>query len=366
MGLSDLTAPAVNQAIKEFDHLERKAFLKKYNFGKAKSYFLKKDGQFYDSKAIAGAAHGYLPGHQALTANDFSGGEATVRKQLEALGFTVVNEELQALPAPGAVLTNEQISQRFDVGNMSGMRRSTKRKLLVLISDPFKGLYQDRWENDVLHYTGMGPTGDQSLTYAQNKTLNESPKTGTAVHLLEAMEPFKYTYAGEVELVGAPYPEEQLDDAKQVRKVWMFPVKLTPGGEIPTLTDEQARAIDESHARQARKLSTEELAARAKEAKKKPAVRTARTTAYVRDAAVAEYAKRLANGICDLCEMPAPFQNKQKQAYLECHHVTWLARGGDDTINNTVALCPNCHRKMHVVDLKPDKERLIKRTALRE
>jgi 5-methylcytosine-specific restriction protein A len=366
MALSDITAPAVNQAIKEFDRIGRKAFLKKFNFGPAREYLLKKDGQSYDSKAILGAAHGYLPGQKALTAKDFAGGEATVQKRLETLGFTVVKDEPQALPSSGEVLSNDEIGRRFAVGNMGGMRRSTKRKLLVLISDPFKGLYQDRWENDVLHYTGMGPTGDQNLTYAQNKTLNESPKTGIAIHLLEAVEPFKYTYAGEVELVGAPYPEEQLDDAKQVRKVWMFPVKLTPGGAIPTLTDEQAHAIEENHARQARKLSTEELAARAKKAKKKPAVRTANTTAYVRDAAVAEYAKRLANGICDLCEMPAPFQNKQKQAYLECHHITWLARGGEDTINNTVALCPNCHRKMHVVDLKPDKERLIKRTALRD
>ena len=130
------------------------------------------------------------------------------KKQLEALGFTVVKEELQPLPAPGEVLTNDEISQRFDVGNMGGMRRSKKRNLLVLISDPFKGLYQDRWEGDVLHYTGMGQTGDQSLTSAQNRTLNKSPTTQIPVHLLEAMEPFKYTYAGEVELVGIPYQEE--------------------------------------------------------------------------------------------------------------------------------------------------------------
>jgi 5-methylcytosine-specific restriction enzyme A len=62
-----------------------------------------------------------------------------------------------------------------------------------VISDPFKGLYQDRWLGDVLHYTGMGPIGNQSITYAQNKTLAESPKTGIAVHLLEALEPQKYT-----------------------------------------------------------------------------------------------------------------------------------------------------------------------------
>jgi 5-methylcytosine-specific restriction protein A len=209
----------------------------------------------------------------------------------------------------------------------------------------------------------MGPTGDQSLSYAQNKTLNESPATKIPLHLLEAVEPLKYTYAGEVVLVGAPYQEEQLDDAKQARQVWMFPVQLKPGGAIPVLTEEQARVIEDSHARKARQLSTDELEALAKRAKKKPAVRTAQTTAFVRDAAVAEYAKRLAKGLCDLCEMPAPFQTKANEAYLECHHIAWLAHRGEDTIANTVALCPNCHRKMHVVDHKADRERLTKRAA---
>ena len=46
-------------------------------------------------------------------------------------------------------------------------------------------------------------------------------------------------------------------------------------------------------------------------AKKQPSVRTAQTAAYVRDAAVAEYTRRLADGQCDLCEKPAPFLNKR-------------------------------------------------------
>ena len=92
--------------------------------------------------------------------------------------------------------------------------------------------------------------------------------------------------------------------------------------------------------RKARRLSTDELRARAKKAKKQPSVRTAQVAVFLRDAAVAEVAKRLANGLCDLCEQPAPFQNKSNEAYLECHHIIWLAQGGEDTIANTVALCP--------------------------
>jgi 5-methylcytosine-specific restriction protein A len=363
MALSDLTASAVIKAIEECDRLGRDAFLDKYGFRPARSFVLQRNGHSYDSKAIAGAAHGYLPGQLPLTWKQFSGGEAAVQKKLEALGFTVVSDDRESLPSPGDVLTNEEIGRCFAVGNMGGMRRSKKRNLLVIISDPFKGLYQDRWEGDVLHYTGMGLSGDQSLTYAQNRTLAESRQTTFPVHLLEALEPQRYTYAGQVELIGAPYQEDQLDEEEQIRKVWMFPVKLKNDGIIPKLTDRQARIIEESHARTARRLSIEQLAARAKRAQKVPSQRTAQTLVYVRDAAIAEYAKRLANGICDLCEQPAPFQNKANEAFLECHHIIWLAQGGKDTIANTVALCPNCHRKMHVLNRNTDKQKLTKRAV---
>ena len=36
----------------------------------------------------------------------------------------------------------------------------------------------------------------------------------------------------------------------------------------------------------------------------------------------------------------------------------WLSKGGSDSVDNTVALCPNCHRKMHIVDDPGDVARL--------
>ncbi|WP_244850561.1 HNH endonuclease [Brevibacillus halotolerans] len=39
---------------------------------------------------------------------------------------------------------------------------------------------------------------------------------------------------------------------------------------------------------------------------------------------------------------------------METHHIQWLSRYGADSIENTVALCPNCHRKMHILDLEED------------
>lgn len=75
---------------------------------------------------------------------------------------------------------------------------------------------------------------------------------------------------------------------------------------------------------------------------------------FYRSPYVAEYAKRRAKGHCQLCGSPAPFNNADGEPYLESHHIEWLSQGGADTIYNTVALCPNCHRKMHIVQAPED------------
>jgi 5-methylcytosine-specific restriction protein A len=55
-----------------------------------------------------------------------------------------------------------------------------------------------------------------------------------------------------------------------------------------------------------------------------------------------------ANGICECCKKPAPFiRAKDGTPYLEVHHKIPLAKGGEDTIENAEALCPNCHREKH-------------------
>ena len=89
MGLRDITRTAVLAAIAEYDRLGQDEFLDKYGFDRARSYLLIHNGKAYDSKAIVGVAHGFLPEERALTARDFSGGEATVGRLLRGLGFTV-------------------------------------------------------------------------------------------------------------------------------------------------------------------------------------------------------------------------------------------------------------------------------------
>jgi len=371
MSLSEISdKDAVTSAINEFDSVGRDAFLAKYGFRKARSYFLRHDNKFYDSKAIAGAAHGYQFG-TPLTNEEFSGGESTVRPQLEKLGFVVVvmgNQPL-LIPVdelqPGDTLNNDGLGKTFNVGNMGGMRRSLSEGHLVIISDPTKMLYDDRWEGSILHYTGMGKVGDQTLS-SQNKTLAESKTNGVRVHLFEVYTPKEYVYAGKVELAGGPYQEQQIDDKGNDRKVWMFPLRLKGGGVAPVPWSEQIIEVSKARQRRLKNLSLSDLRKRAQSRKSPLGRRIVQSEKIARDENVVRYVKVAADGHCDLCREAAPFKDKDGEPFLECHHVEHLAKGGKDTISNAVALCPNCHRKMHALGRAGDCEKLLKRIEKRE
>jgi len=242
------------------------------------------------------------------------------------------------------------------------MRRSLKTNTLVIISNHVESVYDDRWLGDVFHYTGMGLTGEQSLEYAQNKTLAQSNINGVLVYLLEVFAPQQYTFIGQVKLAAAPYHEKQPDSEGTVRKVWIFPLELV-NENSPLLPEVVLERKFELVEKKARRLSDAAIGERVLYAQSKAGSRQVVTTTYERNAYIAEYAKRRANGVCQLCDQPAPFAGKNGQPYLETHHIIWLAQGGEDSVLNTVALCPNCHRKMHVLDQVEDKNRLIGRNS---
>lgn len=62
---------------------------------------------------------------------------------------------------------------------------------------------------------------------------------------------------------------------------------------------------------------------------------------------VAEVLKR-SDGKCELCKKDAPFNRASDGTrYLEVHHWVPLSEGGEDTVENATALCPNCHKQSH-------------------
>lgn len=87
---------------------------------------------------------------------------------------------------------------------------------------------------------------------------------------------------------------------------------------------------------------------RLKKAAKIPEKVAVITQVYVRNPDVIAEVLIRANGQCEICRKSAPFYRKKDGTpYLEVHHKIPLAHGGEDTIDNAVALCPNCHREQH-------------------
>lgn len=257
----------------------------------------------------------------------------------------------------GLFLTNNELMKEFSVANSGGMRKSNKNNVLVIISDHTKGLYDDKYYGNELHYTGMGLEGDQELNYRQNKTLAESNKNGVDVHLFEVFKAKEYIYRGMVKLCKEPYQEIQLDKNNNERTVWIFPLIIIDSEDI--IDSSVYDICYENKIKEIKKMSRKNLERLVKEKNNvKTSYRTIKTTTYIRDPYIAEYAKLRADGFCQLCEEKAPFYTKNNKPYLEAHHLKWLSKGGTDTIDNVVALCPNCHRKMHELNDKDDIKKL--------
>lgn len=95
-------------------------------------------------------------------------------------------------------------------------------------------------------------------------------------------------------------------------------------------------------------LTSEERQRRLAKAKKVPVTKKVLIKAFVRNPDVVAEALHMANGRCGDCGERGPFERRSDGSrYLEVHHKLPLAQGGEDTLENAIALCPNCHRERH-------------------
>lgn len=283
------------------------------------------------------------------------------------------NSSVATLLSIGNVYSNSEIADIFKCSTQGGMRRSNTTNSLVLFTDhsDTENVYEDKWIDDVLHYTGMGLEDDQKLEGNQNLTLYNSRTNGVRVYLFETFSPTKHTYIGEIELADDSYTVEEEDINKKVRKVYKFPLRVKFGGKA--LEEHQVSGMDTKKERLIYLMDEEDIRQRAMLASKanasgykfsggtkkaKPSSRKVTTMHYDRNPYIAQYVKFLAKGNCMLCDQPAPFKDELGRPYLECHHIEWLSRGGLDVLENCAAVCSNCHSKLHVLNASNDVEKL--------
>ena len=124
---------------------------------------------------------------------------------------------------------------------------------------------------------------------------------------------------------------------------------------VPIVVSQKSLARQfENETKKAGKLSDEELEAKAKSYSDDGIEYNVVYKSKKRNPYVAEYYRRRANGICDLCGEESPIIKSDGSRYLESHHIKWLSEGGLDDVTNVVALCPNCHKKVHIEKRKED------------
>ncbi|TPG86195.1 HNH endonuclease [Pseudomonas mandelii] len=126
--------------------------------------------------------------------------------------------------------------------------------------------------------------------------------------------------------------------ARSIREALNAPSTLTPEDFAPT-ADEVTLEL------RAAKLERQPLKDEPKGIER-PEQTQSSGKSYVRDPEVRAWVRQQAEGKCEGCGEPAPFE-KDGRPFLEVHHVKHLAQEGSDRTSNAVALCPNCHRRCH-------------------
>jgi len=100
--------------------------------------------------------------------------------------------------------------------------------------------------------------------------------------------------------------------------------------------------------KRARKLSKSKRLEKLKKSIPKPKRKIVSQFVFQRNQYVVAEVLERANGVCEKCKKKAPFlKDIDGSPFLEVHHIIPLSEGGDDTTDNAIALCPNCHRHAH-------------------
>ncbi|GLY74093.1 HNH endonuclease signature motif containing protein [Actinoallomurus iriomotensis] len=371
MSLTDITGEAVLAAIAEFDRLGRDAFLKKYGFDSSRWYWLRYDGGRYDSKAIAGAAHGHLPDRSPLAAKDFSGGIGHAVTVLRRLGFEVISEPG---PAPiGHRTANEIASVIGDLRPaLVDGKPMLKQAVVLLWAIGRARAGEDRllgWADTVTALAPLLETHrrdgerrhgrpDYPIAALHRAGLWDLPGR-TDVPRAHGDTGVKAWFAEHAPDGGLPqsvYVLARESGHARVQMVEAIAARFFDDFEVSGLLTavglyDQDVATDEGivghepidpKADYARWCDTI--------ARREAATYGRRRTRIAKDPIRLSLARRAvlvrSEGRCEnpQCAQPAPDVNDRGEPLLEIDHIDQLSDGGRDQPFQMIALCPNCHR----------------------
>lgn len=205
------------------------------------------------------------------------------------------------------------------------------------------GKYPNEWivENEKLKYYFYSTGGRFSPDFVYNQTILNSKATNVPIYLF-IKEDTSLTLNG-------VYQYESHDTDPQTGSMWFVLNKLSSLEVDKPITDVEYNKAIQTKVKQAKRSNDAERKARLNQAPKKPESVAVITTTFKRNPDVIVEVLKRAKGVCEICCTAAPFiRASDESPYLEVHHMVPLASGGEDTVENAVAICPNCHREAHL------------------
>lgn len=239
---------------------------------------------------------------------------------------------------------------RFGGQRQGGISTPSQHPLILLFTgesgEEFG--YSDGWDtNGVYRYTGEGQRGDMKFVRG-NRAVRDHVVNGRDLYLFETQGKGKCQYLGQFACVTYEVARKPDHDGRMRQAIvfHLIPVSDVPAEEFlpaaPALIAEELLPTAPVSLAELRRRA---LASATEAAERSP--REARGLYYKRSADVRAYVLGRANGKCEACGQPAPFNRPDCTPYLEPHHTQRISDGGPDHPRWVAALCPNCHREAH-------------------
>ncbi len=276
--------------------------------------------------------------------------EGVVTKHLDwlvSLDLVDVEDSTYSIPIEGGEFEDGRLYSRWFLHDVfkgeryKGISTPSDHPLIFIITGESGSDYgyEDEFEEDgTFWYTGEGTTGDMTMDEG-NKAIRDHGKNEEPIHLFEDTDmPWLIQYVGEFSYI--EYEQKPIDDENGNSRTG-FRFRLQPVDESNiTLTDELSGSLsDEAVFQRAEK--------KASSGPIEPSLRTNSRQRYPGSEEVRRYALRVADGVCQGCGNDAPFTDSNGEPYLEVHHIEPRSSGGADTPENVIAICANCHRRVH-------------------
>ncbi len=240
----------------------------------------------------------------------------------------------------GRVYVRRELHDTFGGQRQGGISTPRNQPLIFIFTGSGGAAYgyaDSRDQDGVFHYFGEGRVGHMEFRGGP-RAIRDHARNEKELHLFEQAGRGRVRYVEEMLCTGFK-PKQAPDRDGSMRSAIVFQLLPITGMEVDGSDEKQ----DD--------LSLSELAAAAdadpaEESEPKDGVRKT----YARSLALKRYVRTRAAGKCEGCGRNAPFLTTGGSPYLEAHHTLKRSDSGPGDRASVIALCPNCHSRVHYGD----------------